>query len=114
VSESTPRVRQAHTAYTAPHCDRCSALLRVTYDALQRPRLRCPRCDGAAPARVPHLDDADARKIPSTAVIVYRGVEYRLMTCVGCGLRMIRRNERGRPRSGCGTHGICAKRGATP
>lgn len=39
-------------------CARCDGPMKVTHDAIGRSRLRCPRCDGIAPVRARHPDDA--------------------------------------------------------
>lgn len=37
-------------------CARCDGPMVITHDALQRPRKRCPRCDGTAAPKPPHPD----------------------------------------------------------
>jgi hypothetical protein len=37
-------------------CARCDADMVITYDALRRPRKRCPRCDGVSRKAPPNAD----------------------------------------------------------
>src|SRR5712664_2423357 len=41
---------------TGEACAGCDGPMVVTLDALQRPRKRCPKCDGVSRKRVPHPD----------------------------------------------------------
>lgn len=51
-----PELRPRSTIADSLICARCDGQMVISYDALQRPRKRCPKCDGVARARPVHPD----------------------------------------------------------
>lgn len=71
-------------------CARCDTPMVITYDALRRPRKRCPKCDGVSRRAPPNADTVLVPVILGTAL---PPIELGQLRCQGCG-RGIDRRER--------------------
>lgn len=66
-------------------CAGCDGQMVITYDALQRPRKRCPNCDGIAAPKPPHPDQVLVPvTLASLTAIALPPVEPRQLRCQRC------------------------------
>ena len=121
---------------TLQPCAQCGTALKVTFDALNRPRHRCPRChgvvttpiDAGVAGRLAQPTPELARLRPSPAELTRMAQTVRpvlapglradtlpagrVRLCVDCGAVLPPQHGRGRPRVRCADTQACRERAA--